>query len=128
MRVAIVGSGGAGKSWLTREVGRLAEIEPVHLDALYYDSDWRATPPDRWAQIQRTLVEGERCIVDGNYAATMEIRLNAADTIVFLDTSTFRRIARIVGRRFARRGPARPDVIGAERLNWKFLRYVATYN
>jgi hypothetical protein len=73
-------------------------------------------------------VRGEPWIVDGNCAAMMEIRLNAGDPILFLDTATFRRIARIVGRRFARRGPARPDVIGAERLNWKFLRYVATYN
>lgn len=58
----------------------------------------------------------------------IEIRLAAADTIVLLDTPTIHRLIRILTRRLARSGPARPDLIGAERLTWPFLRYVATFN
>jgi hypothetical protein len=31
-------------------------------------------------------------------------------------------------RRLRRDGPPRPDVIGAERVDWAFLRYVATFD
>lgn len=127
-RVAIVGSGGAGKSWLARELGRRLELEPIHLDALYYDADWRPPPADEWARTQHDLVAADTWIVDGKYRATMHIRLAAADTIVFLDTPTPWRLVRVLRRRLARRGAARPDAAGAERLDWRFLRYIATYN
>lgn len=127
-RVAILGSGGAGKSWLATELGRRLGIAPVHLDALYYDARWRPTAPERWEQVQRELIAEERWIIDGNHLATMPIRLAAADTIVLLDTPTLRRLARILRRRIARSGPARPDVLGAERLTWSFVRYVAAFD
>ena len=127
-RVAIVGSGGAGKSWLARELGRRLDVQPIHLDALYYDADWRPAPADEWERTQHDLVAADTWIIDGNYRATMHIRLAAADTIVFLDTPTSRRLVRVLRRRLVRRGAARPDVVGAERLDWRFLRYITTYN
>jgi hypothetical protein len=45
-----------------------------------------------------------------------------------LDTPTLRRLVRVLRRRLVRRGAPRPDVEGAERLDWRFLRYIATYN
>jgi hypothetical protein len=45
-----------------------------------------------------------------------------------LDTPTLRRLVRVLRRRLVRRGAPRPDVVGAERLDWRFLRYIATYN
>ena len=128
MRIAILGAGGAGKSWLAGELGRRLSIAPVHLDALYYDAAWRPIPAQEWTQIQQKLVKPERWIMDGNYQSTAQIRLRAADTIIFLDTPTHRRLLRLVARRLRRTGPARPDVVGSERLNWQFLRYVATFN
>lgn len=40
-RIAIVGCGGSGKSRLARVLGARLGITPVHLDALYYDKDWK---------------------------------------------------------------------------------------
>ena len=127
-RVAIVGAGGAGKSWLALDLGERLGIDPIHLDALYYDRRWQPTAPQRWEELQRELVAADTWIIDGNYRSTMEIRLAAADTIVFLDVATPRRLRRVVARRLKRRGPARPNLVGAERLTWAFLRYIATYN
>lgn len=112
-RIAVLGAGGAGKSWLAGELGRQLGIEPVHLDALYYDRDWRPASPERWAALQRDLVAAECWIIDGNYQSSAKIRLAAADTIVFLDTPTLRRLARLLRRRLMRSGPARPDLVGA---------------
>lgn len=40
---------------------------------------------DEQKDVQLDLVEKEEWIIDGNYSGTMDIRLHAADTIIFLD-------------------------------------------
>ncbi|MDQ5821726.1 MAG: hypothetical protein M3540_09810 [Actinomycetota bacterium] len=77
------------------------------LDVLFWRAGW--VEPDRaeWEALNRELVQAERWILDGNYGSTMEIRLAAADTVVFLDPPPLLCIWRVVRRR--RAGP-RPDL------------------
>ena len=83
--MAIIGPGGAGKSWLARELGRRLDLPVIHLDDLFWKPGWVESDREEWEALNRQLVQGERWILDGNYGGTMEIRLDAADTIVFLD-------------------------------------------
>jgi adenylate kinase family enzyme len=124
-RVAIIGSGGAGKSMLARELGRRLDLPVIHLDVLFWQPGWVEPDSDEWEALNRQLVEGERWIMDGNYGGTMEIRLAAADTIVFLDPPPLLAIWRVIRRR--RAGP-RPDLAPFldERVGARdFLEFVA---
>ena len=84
-KILIIGSGGAGKSSLARELSERLDIEVVHLDKLYWRSGWIETPRDEWKAAISELVKGDSWIMDGNYGGTIEMRVNAADTIVLFD-------------------------------------------
>jgi adenylate kinase family enzyme len=119
-RVAIIGPGGSGKSRLATELGRRLDLPVIHLDDLYWKPGWVEPAPDEWEALNRQLVDGERWILDGNYGGTMEIRLAAADTIVFLDLPPLLCIWRVLRRR------GRDEPASARRL-LAFVAYIWRY-
>lgn len=84
-KIAILGCGGAGKSTLARQLGSRLGLPVIHLDAEFWRPGWVMTPLDEEIARQSQIVAGPRWIVDGNYGATIEIRLAAADTVIYLD-------------------------------------------
>jgi adenylate kinase family enzyme len=126
-RIAIIGCGGSGKSHLARVLGARLGITPVHLDAVYYDKDWKPLDQETFAALQRDLVAAPRWIIDGNYASTLPIRLEAADTVIFLDLPGWTCLWGILQRRL-RHGGGQHQAIGVyDRITWGFIRYILGY-
>ena len=125
-RIAIIGSGGSGKSTLARKLGELLNIEVFHLDALFWKPGWVGASREEQIAVQGKLVENECWIFDGNYGGTMDIRLDKAETVIFLDFSRTLCVYRVIKRRFQYRNKTRPDMGKDcdERLDLKFLRWV----
>jgi adenylate kinase family enzyme len=125
----IIGSGGAGKSTFARRLGRALGREVVHLDALYWRAGWVEPPKDEWAQRVAELARGESWIIDGNYGGTMDIRLAACDTVIFLDMPRVLCVWRILKRIALYRKGSRPDLPDGcdERIDREFIKYVWNY-
>ncbi len=128
-RVAIIGSGGAGKTTLAHALGEKTGLPVVHLDRLYWNAGWVETPHDEWLGRQNSFLAQDCWIVDGNYGSTMDVRLAAADTVIFLDLPRLRCLWRIFKRRLKYHNRSRPDMTEdcPERLTGEFLRFVWTY-
>jgi adenylate kinase family enzyme len=128
-RIAVIGAGGAGKTRLARALGQVLDLPVVHLDAHYYGPRWQPLQPDRWAERQRRLAVADGWVMDGNYAGTLALRLERADTVVFLDLPPLVCAWQVV-RRWAlgRLAPA-PDLPAGLRpkLDRRFLAYVLTF-
>ena len=128
-RIAIIGSGGAGKSTLARELAAILDIPVVHLDPIFWRPGWVEMPQDEWRAQQEELIRQTSWIIDGTHAATLDVRLRAADTVVMLDLNRLVCTWRIIKRRVCYgRKPRFDRAQGCEeQLNWKFVRWVWTY-
>ncbi|HEY1812855.1 MAG TPA: hypothetical protein VGG74_10945 [Kofleriaceae bacterium] len=127
-RVVIVGPGGAGKSWLATKLAAVTGLPVVHLDREYWRPGWVEPPKPEWKAKLQTLVASERWIMDGNYGGTLGIRMERADTIIFLDVSRWTSIAGAVRRRL--RGGVRADMADdcPEKIDVEFVRWLWRYH
>lgn len=128
-RVIIIGCAGAGKSTLSRQLGDILQLPVIHLDKYYWQADWVATPHEQWDAAVAHFTLGERWIIDGNYTRTLDIRMQRADLIIYLDMSRWTCLYRVIKRRIMYHGKSRPDMnaANAEKLDWDFLLWVWNY-
>lgn len=125
-RVVVVGSGGSGKSTFSAELGRRTGLPVIHLDREYWRPGWEETPKDEWKGRVAKLLEDDRWIMDGNFGGTREMRMRAADTIIFLDLPRRVCLYRILKRTVNYHGRSRPDMAEgcSERFDLAFLGWV----
>lgn len=116
-RVCVLGCAGAGKTYVARQLARLAGLPYVDLDRLFWQPGWRVPEEAAWRAVQRGRVAGSEWVLDGDYASTYDERLPLADTVVVLETPRWRCLARVLVRRVRRRGvevaPGCPDKLDA---------------
>lgn len=110
-KVVIIGLSGAGKSTLACKLGELLKIEVFHLDRYFWQPGWREKPAElRRLILQRLIRNNEQWIIEGTYLDTSDIRLNAADAIIFLDMSALVCFERVLNRKFKYQRELRPDL------------------
>lgn len=128
-RILVIGSGGAGKSTLARRLGERLVLPVIHLDACYWRAGWVETPKDEWGATVATLAAEPRWVMDGNYGGTLEPRVRAADTIVFLDLPRVLCAWRVLRRWRTYHGRTRPDMADGcpEQMSLEFLQWIWTY-
>jgi adenylate kinase family enzyme len=90
--MVIVGRGASGKSTLARRLGDITGLPVTEVDKIFWQAGLVGTPRQQWIEMQERLVVGDRWIMDGDLGPydAVEVRLRAADTIIFLDFSLVR--------------------------------------
>jgi hypothetical protein len=110
---------------------RLADVykvQAVHLDLYRYDEAGRQRSDEAFSHLMRDgLCDVEGWVCDGNYVSTMSFRAGTADRIILLDIPWIVCLGSIAWRHVLFRGRRAEDVRHADRLNWSFIVYVATY-
>lgn len=128
-KVIVIGSGGAGKSTFARELGERTGIDVIHLDREYWRPNWDAMPAGEWEAKVAEMLRREAWIMDGNFGGTREMRIAAADTIIFLDLPRRVCLYRIFKRTIKYYGRSRPDMTEGcdEKFDLEFFLWVWNY-
>lgn len=128
-RVLVIGSGGAGKSTFARRLGERLGLEVLHLDTFFWRPGWVETPKEEWRRTVEGLCAREAWVMDGNFSGTLDVRLKACDTVVFLDLPRTVCVWRAMKRWVMYRNTPRPDMAAGcgEKFDPKFLHWVWTF-
>jgi adenylate kinase family enzyme len=126
-RIAVVGSGGAGKTTFATLLGDRLGLPVIHLDEHYWHPGWIATPDAEWRACQRELIAGEQWIVDGNYSSTLDLRLARAEVVIILALSRWRCLLGVWRRWKNHHGHDIQAPGCPERIDIEFLRWVWNY-
>ena len=126
-RVMVIGCPGSGKSTFSKTLHEKTGIPLYHLDMMNWNAD--RTTVDRAVFRERLLstLQKNEWIIDGNYGSTIELRLQACDTVVFLD---YPLDVCLNGIR-ERRGKARTDmpwIENEDEEDAEFIEFVKNYN
>ena len=129
-RVIIMGPPGSGKSTLARRIGAQHGLPVFHLDQAFWQPGWSMTPAADFALVVERMAARPAWVIDGNFTATLEPRLRAADTVILLDAPTWLRMLRIARRTLANYGRVRPDMAAGctEKVDLAFLRFAWAWN
>ena len=124
-RIVVIGCPGSGKSTLSRELHSKTGIPLFHLDMMYWNADKTTVEKRIFLERLYSVLEKDEWIIDGNYTSTMELRIAACDTVLFLDYPLDICLAGIR----ERRGKPRSDMPWIEtEEDAEFIEFIKSYN
>ena len=84
-KIIVIGCPGSGKSTFARALHDKTGIPLYHLDMMYWNADKTTVEKSVFLERLSVVLEKDEWIIDGNYGSTMELRMAACDTVIFLD-------------------------------------------
>ena len=84
-RVVVIGTTGAGKTTLARQIAKTLDLPHIELDAYRHGPNWTETPDDVFKEQLRQALRGDAWVADGNYRVVRDVVWTKATTLVWLD-------------------------------------------
>jgi adenylate kinase family enzyme len=84
-RVVVIGTSCVGKTLFARSLARVLSSPHIELDALYWQPNWVARPPDEFRALTARALAQDCWVTDGNYGAVRNLVWSRATTVIWLN-------------------------------------------
>ena len=84
-RIVVLGTTGAGKTTLARQIAEALDMPHVELDYYRFRPNWVEVPNDEFRERVRKALRGDRWVADGNYGLARDVIWPRATMLVWLD-------------------------------------------
>jgi len=84
-RIVVIGSTGAGKTTLAKQLAKSLNLHHIELDSLFWGPGWSESPKSKFANNLKSQMAPGRWVADGNYSFARDLIWPFADTAVWLD-------------------------------------------
>jgi len=123
-RILVLGSPGAGKTVLSTFLSRHLGLELLRLDDFFWRPGPVRVPTDEWREIVAQMANRHAWVMDGTYEASLDLRLPAAQAIVYINSNRWGCLWRVVTRRMLSRWRPPDESTPGHALTSFFIRYV----
>ncbi|MDY8107905.1 hypothetical protein U0C82_01915 [Fulvimarina sp. 2208YS6-2-32] len=99
------------------------------MDQLFFEPGWKPTPKPELAKRVAAAISEDGGVFDGNNSGTLQMRLEKAHSLIWLDLPLWITFPRIIRRLVRNYGTVRPDMADGcpERFDMEFLRWAWTF-
>jgi len=125
-KILILGSGSAGKTTFACKLSKQLNIDVIHLDSHYWQENWQEPTKEQWNEKLKELLKQNQWIMDGHFNNTLPLRLEHADTIIFLDRGRLLCLFRWLRRVIKNIGRNRAEMPRGciEKLDWEYIKWL----
>jgi adenylate kinase family enzyme len=116
-RISVVGSPGAGKSTVARELARNLGVPFVELDGIFHQPGWAPLAADEFRRRVAEVTAGDAWVIDGNYSDVRPLVWARADTVIWIDLPRMVVMRRLIWRTL-RRAAFRVELWNGNRERW----------
>ena len=83
--MVVVGTSGAGKTTVAREIASALGMPHVEFDAYRHGPNWTSNPDEEFRERLRQALQGDTWVADGNYSMVRGVVWPKATMLVWLD-------------------------------------------
>lgn len=128
-KITIIGSGGSGKSTLAKKLGEKLGIKVYYLNKIWWLNDNEHISEDEFLKIQEDIIKNEDSFIfDGYYPKSLDLRLKASDTVIYLDFPPVTNLKRSVKRSLTEKNNDDPALDRTEKLNKDYISWLLKFD
>jgi len=128
-RICLFGRPGSGKSTFALKLHEKIQLPLYHLDKFFFQENWQERNYQEFINIQKSLINTEQWIIDGNSLQSIEMRYSRAEIVLYFNYPRLTCLYRLFKRLLFKHPNILDRAPGCrENVRWQLIKYMWTFD